>query len=255
MRQQIRTLGASFVVLAMLSACGGGGDETGSGSSSNPQGVYAGTLTGAAGGGNAFRMLVLENNDSWTLYGTESGNTFTVGGFVQGSGSVANGVYTSTDAKDFGYAPALAGTARATFVTNFSGTSVNGSFTPSTGPVAQFNGGPISGFNYNTAAQLSTVAGAWSSGLTLNVNGTSGAFTGSTGTCTFSGNVSPRPTGKNVFNVTMNFGALCQGVASQATSGVAVAYPVTVGSTTYTQLLVGVVNSGRTAGAWFASIR
>ena len=77
-----------------------------------------------------------------------------------------------------------------------------------------FSGGPMPGslYNYNVPASLSTIAGAWSvtgtygSSFSLSIS-SSGALTVQSGPCVASGTVSPRASGKNVYNLTATFGS------------------------------------------------
>ena len=212
------------------------------------EGVYGGTLSGSPS--TAFRLLVLEDGSFWSMYGTATASVFGVAGFTQGAGTSVNGTFTSTNAKDFGFYPAVAGTATATYNTNagtISGTSVTSSGT------VGFSGGPIADslYNYSAAANLSTVSGSWvTSSLTgesVAVSiGANGAVTGTSSLgCNFAGNVAPRPSGKNVYNVTLTFGPSPCLLAGQAATGIAVAYPLASGQT---QLVVAVTDLSRTAG-------
>lgn len=238
----------SLFSVLLVAGCGGGGD---SGTSTGPsaEGVYGGTLTGSTS--SAFQLLVLENGDFWSMYGTSTPTTFFVAGFVQGTGTSNNGSFTSSNAKDFGFSPALAGTISATY--NATTPSISGTVS-ATGGTVTFNGGAIAGslYNYNTAAMVSTISGAWSlteldgSSLALTV-ATNGAFTArSSDGCNFSGTVTPRSSGKNVFNVALTFGAAPCGLPGQAATGIAVAYPLSSGRT---QLIVAAVDGTRNFGA------
>jgi hypothetical protein len=195
-------------------------------------------------------MLVLENDEFWALYGTQSTSLFAVAGFLQGTGISNNGTYTSSNARDFGFNPALAGTANATY--NATAKTIAGSVAASAGTVT-FSGGPIAGslYNYNTPALLSSVSGTWSltaltgEGISLNVSST-GAFTANSAFgCTFSGTMTPRPSGKNVFNVSLTFGASPCVLAGQPASGIALVYPIATGRT---QLIFAGTNTARTTG-------
>ena len=116
-----------------------------------------------------------------------------------------------------------------------------------------FTGGAISGstYNYNTAAAVAQISGAWSlqsltgDTVALNIQG-SGAFTATSSLgCNFSGAVAPRPSGKNVFTVSLTFGGSPCALPGTSASGVAVAYPLTAGGT---QLIVAVRDGARTYG-------
>lgn len=244
---------ALLALVASLGACGGGGGggttTTTSASGPTAEGVYGGTLTGSTS--SAFQLLVLENGEYWAMYGNNSSSAFLVRGFLQGSGASNSGAFTSANAKDFGFAPALGGTVNATY--NAAAPSISGSFAIS-GQTVGFNGGAIQGstYNYAAAASLPSVAGSWSlvalngEQITLVVQN-SGAFsaTGSSG-CNFSGTVAPRPSGKNVFNVTLTFGPSPCALPNQAATGIALTYPLTAGGT---QLIVSVVDGTRTYGS------
>jgi hypothetical protein len=241
----------TLIAVATLAACGGGGgDEAPAPAAPTAEGVYGGALTGSTS--TSFQLVVLENGDFWTLYGMNTPSTFYVAGFIQGNGTSSNGAFTSASAKDFGFAPAKAGTVNATY--NASAKTVSGTAGVTGVGSVSFSGGPIPGstYDYNTAATLSTVAGTWTmteldgEAILLNI-GSSGNFTaiGSSG-CNFSGNVTPRPSGKNVFNVALTFGGSPCALPGQSASGIAVAYPTSGGRT---QLLVTAVDGSKQYGA------
>lgn len=244
----VGTLALSSLVAALAACGGGGGDSGSSGLGPSAEGVYGGTLTGSTS--SAFQMLVLENGEYWALYGTSTPSAFFVAGFIQGSGTSNNGSFTSSNARDFGFAPSVSGTVSASYTAT---PTIAGTVSSSQGNVG-FSGGAIAGslYNYNTPATLPTVAGVWSlteisgEGLALNV-ATNGTFTAaSTLGCNFSGTIAPRPSGKNVFNVTLTFGAAPCALPGTAATGIAVAYPLANGTT---QLVVAVTEGTRTYGA------
>ncbi len=237
---------ASVTLVGALAACGGGGDSGTTGPTA--EGVYGGTLTGSTS--TAFQLLVLENGEFWAMYGTRTSTFFGVAGFIQGSGTSNNGSFTSSNTKDFGFVPARAGSTTATY--DAAAKTISGSVTASGGSVG-FSGGPIPGslYNYNNPATLSTITGSWTTstltGESVAINiASNGSFAASSSAgCNFSGTVTPRASGKNVFNVSLTFGAAPCALAGQPATGIAVAYPLANGQT---QLLVAVVDSGRTAG-------
>jgi hypothetical protein len=245
------TLLASAIALA---ACGGGGGDAGS-SGPSAEGVYGGTLTGSTS--SAFQLLVLENGEFWAMYGIRTSNAFGVAGFLQGSGVSNNGSFTSSNTKDFGFVPAVSGTTNASY--NATAKTISGTVTSAAGTVG-FSGGPIAGslYNYDTGALLTTVSGTWSTtsltGETVSINiASTGTFTAATSLgCGFSGTVTPRSSGKNVFNVALTFGAAPCALPGQVASGIAVAYPLATGQT---QLLVAVTDSSRTVGTAVFGVR
>lgn len=245
-----------------LAACGGGG---GGGTTAvavpvtanAAEGVYGGTMSGTAS--SAFQMLVLENGDFWTMYGSSNGSVFGVAGFVQGSAATnaANSTITATNTKDFGFSPAIAGTVSASF--NPTAKTIAGTFTSTVG-TATFNGGPIAGslYNYSTPAVPSSITGAWAttstSGERVAINvAANGAFTalGSSG-CSFSGTVTPRASGKNVFNTVMTFGSAPCGLPNQSASGIAIVYPLANGQS---QAVFAQIDSTRTYGSVAFGVR
>ena len=231
-----------------LSGCGGGDDSGSPSAGPSAEGVYGGTLTDSTS--NAFQLLVLENGDFWAVYATQASTLMEVAGFVQGSGTFSNGSFTSSNAKDFGFSPAVAATASARY--DATAKTISGTLSSSARTVT-FDGGPIAGssYDYNAAASLTTLAGSWSTtsltGETVALTiSPAGAFTGTSSLgCSFGGTVAPRASGKNVFNVSLTFGAAPCALPGQIATGIAVANTLSSGRT---QLLVAVVDSTRTYG-------
>jgi hypothetical protein len=195
-------------------------------------------------------MLVLENDEFWAMYGTQTSTQFLVAGFLQGSGASNNGSFTSSNVRDFGFNPAIAGTASANY--NATAKTISGSVVATAGTVT-FAGGPIAGslYNYNVPAQFSAVSGAWSltaltgEGISLTVSSTGTFSAVSAFGCNFSGTMSPRSSGKNVFNVALTFGASPCLLAGQPASGIAIVYPLSTGRS---QLIFAGTNAARTVG-------
>lgn len=238
------------VLAAFLAACGGGGDgDSTSSTSTLPEGVYGGSLTGSTS--PVFQMLVLENGDFWSLYGTQTASLFSVAGFVQGSTDSSGTNFSSANARDYGFAPATAGTATGTF--NAAARTIAGSVTAG-GQSVSFSGGPIAGslYDYNVPASVAAVAGNWTLGTTLtgdtvflNIQSNGSFSATSVSGCAFTGSVTPRSSGRNVLNVSLTFGPSPCALPSQAATGIALSYPLSNGST---QLAVAVQNSARTLG-------
>jgi hypothetical protein len=217
------------------------------------QGVYSGSITG--GPSTQFQLLALENGGKWAMYGNMSGSTFLVRGFVQADGTQSGTEFSSTAARDYGVNPAAVGTISGTITQ----TSVSGVATFA-GVSRSFTGAPIvnATYDYNSAPSLQQVVGNWNlTGLdgttaTVAISG-SGGFTGNNAGCSISGAVRPRPSGKNVFDVTVTTGpAPCQSPGTVLT-GVGITYLVQGSSTR--QLVVAVQNTGRTLGYGFSGTR
>jgi hypothetical protein len=234
-----------------IAACGGGGsgDSDVDESTTSPEGVYVGKLSGSPTSTD-FQMLILENNEVWSLYGIQSTASFGVLGFVQGSGTVGSGdTYTSPSAKDFGFSPGQNVAVNATY------NSTTKTITGSTSSSVSFSGGAsgASLYSYSTAASLASTTGIWQltsqAGEAISATfAPSGTFTatGSSG-CTFGGTIAPRASGKNVFNLALTFGASPCALPGQTATGIALAYPLTTGQT---QLILLGYDSTRTYGLW-----
>lgn len=220
------------------------------------EGVYGGTMTG--GSYPNFRMLVLEDGEFWSLYGFNIGGQLSVDGFLQGRAASGGGSFSASDVKDFGFFPAMeGGTVTGTFdaavgtlqgTVRFPGLTVN------------VVGGPVRDvpYEYNQAASLPDIVGAWAlvgstgdrSALTIAATGEMTAT--SVSGCAFSGSATPRPSGKNVFNVSVLFGGSPCLLPGQRMTGVAIVYRLPDGRA---QLTFAGVNAARTAGLMAAGTR
>lgn len=222
--KRVAVLAVSLVALAGVASCGGGGDDViGSPSGPSAEGYYAGTLVVTdsppqpgnpvlPGSSTNFQMLVLENGQFWTFYGTPSGAALRVEGFAQGTGTSNGVLFLANGAKNFPKPPSVGGNAIASVSYNAPAKSLSGSITDSTTTstltsVAQ----GAQAFNYSTAAAFSNLSFTWTmfglNGDQFNVviDG-AGVITGTPvapATCGFTGSVTPRGTGKNVFNVSL----------------------------------------------------
>lgn len=245
----MRKIAALSTCAWLLAACGGGGGDSAAGNvGASPEGAYAGTLSGSATA-TRFDALVLEDGQIWAIYDNLIGNTLYVNGFAHGQGSWNNGTFTASGVKDFGFVPAVTGNLSANFVPR---QSLNGSISNASGSIG-FSGTaiPASNYAYDSPAVVSDVAGAWSmsstSGDTIAVSvAGSGSFTGigSSG-CRLNGTLTPRASGKRVFDVVMNFGAAPCALAGETVRGAALYSAPNGGGT---QLIVAVYNASRTVG-------
>ena len=242
-----------LLLLVGLSGCGGGG-----GGSSAPavtsviQGVYQGTTSN----GKTVDALVLEDGSFWDIYGIPSGSALAVQGVATGSSTASNGTFTISF-KDF-YAPgtsAVNGSGSGTY----SGTNLIGTQTEN-GVTGTFNlTAPVTtNYNYNTAANISTITGSWSGGLldgetaTINILA-AGTLTGTSSLgCSVTGTIAPRPSGKNVFNISLTFGASPCALPNQTASGIAITYPLGNGTN---QLIGGLITPSQTTAIAFFAVR
>jgi hypothetical protein len=254
----------TLVGLALaLAGCGGGGGGGGSVSNApvvppaitkSAEGVYVGSLSGSSN--SAFQLLVLEDGSYWSMYGASTPSAFVVRGFVQGTGTSNNGSFASSNAKDFGFAPAVSGSLAATYTNDF---AITGSLAFPSGSVGFSGAAPVATtYVYTNPALLSSIAGSWTlatlNAETLNVNiSASGTISGTSSLgCSFTGTATPRTSGKNVFNLALTFGAAPCALAGQTASGIALNYPLATGKN---QLIVAAVDSGRLIGTAAFGIR
>ena len=250
-----------------LCGCGGGGiwtppktTSSASSASSTPstsamtqsiEGVYQGTTST----GKTLNALVLEDGSWWSIYGIQPSNALSVQGIANGTSSASSGNFNIVFA-DFpapGASP-ISGTGSGLCTsTNLLGTIVEN------GVASTFNVTvPLAtNYDYNAAANLAPLTGTWSGGLldgeaaVVNVVA-SGSFTATSSLgCSATGTLTPRPSGKNVFNSTITFGGSPCVLAGQTASGIALAYPLANGAT---QIVAGFVTAGNSrATAFFAA--
>jgi len=260
-------LTVSILGAALLAGCGGGGgDDASTGTPlASPEGVYGGTFDKA--GSTEYRMVVLEGNASsrpfWMVYGDDDPvQGFIAKGLVQGNGAttsfanVTTFTSVSSSTKDFGESPAADAVLSSNFTVGGGSKTISGTVTVTgVNPAINFASAAFTGsstYNYNTAALLATVADTWTvTGLAsetytlvIDPDGTFDATPNVLPGCEFSGALTPRSSGKNVFNVTLVNGAGC--TSAGTSTGIALAYDVGGG---VTQLVLGVVNAGRTGSA------
>jgi hypothetical protein len=204
-------------IVALIAACGGGGDPQGSGTgpastspnvNADPQGFWS----GPASTGYTVNTAVLENGETWgvyssgsTIYGALYGTTTTNGNTATISGTDFNFLTNSSSSGN------LTGSIVAKSTMSLSGSGVTVPLTYQT--------------SYDTAATAAAVTGTWSfigrSGLytlvpgSITING-SGAFTLSQVGCVTTGSIVPRSGGKNIYNLSLSAtGVNC--VAGQST--------------------------------------
>lgn len=245
-------LGAALLAAAALTGCGGGGSQGASGSpTATAEGVYQGTTST----GLSFDALILGDGSVWSIYGNQFNGGLQVTGLFTGSGSSTSTTYLATT-EDYP-APgssAIAGTLDATYV---AGSTLSGTITES-GQTTSISGAvPVaSTYDYLTPATSTAVSGTWSGNLldgetaTISVS-SSGSLSGTSSRgCTFTGSITPRPGGKNVYNVTLSFGGSPCFAAGTSANGIALLYPVSGG---LTQLIAAAVDTnGASATAFFA---
>lgn len=187
--------------LALLSGCGGGGSST---PSASAEGFWSGTTST----GYSANVVILENGETWGyytsggyLYGALYGNTSTNGNTLSGSGADFNLPYRTVTPGSY------TGT-----VTEKSSISLR------TSQGASFTG--TYGSTYLQPASLTALAGVFKgqalSGTTapqtvsVTITALGQLIVPSSLGCSAAGSVTPRPTGKNIFNLSLTFsGSTC----------------------------------------------
>jgi hypothetical protein len=232
-----------LAVSLAMTHCGGGGNtsttntlgSTTQSTAGQAQGVYSGSTST----GLTFESIVLPNDKMYALYGTTSGTTFFISGFISGQGVSNKGSFTAS-VNDYYYTGLTSsGSVTATYVpaTSLNGTlaesGLNTTFTGTAMPSAQFN--------YNTPATVSQVAGTWSGTFLDGTSGSvtitsAGAITGSNSGCSFSGTLSPDAS-KNFYNLSVTFGTTNCLLPAQTVTGIGVSYLLSNGINR--QLLLG----------------
>lgn len=258
---KIRVYGLAAALSVFLSACGGGGGSsspaTPASTSTKAEGLYTGTSTT----GYTFNALVLENDEVWALYGTPSGGVFYVDGLNWAQGSSNNGTFTASNAKDY-YKnnPVKTGSVSATYV---AGSSFNGTAIANGASLGFTSAAPVnSTYSYTAPASLSTVTGIWTGSTLFGETGTmtiasdgtfKASFTGSyAGTCSATGTVQPRASGKNVFDVSITFGAAPCGLPGTTAKGIAISYLLSDGKR---QLVAAITTTDKAHGSAFFAAR
>jgi hypothetical protein len=239
-----------FGLTTLLLGCGGGGGGS-SGPSAEAEGVYEGTTST----GKFVNALILEDSSFWDIYGVMSGTIFQVQGVMNGTSDSRSGLF-SAAAYDFPEPGNSVINARlnGNYVV---GSSLNGTLTENAVNATFTLVVPVqSTYDYNTAANIASISGTWSGGLlngetaTIDIAG-NGVFSGTSSLgCTFFGTTTPRPSGKNVFNVSLTFGGAPCVATNQTVHGIGLTYPIGNGQD---QLIVGLSNTSHTlATAFFA---
>lgn len=235
----------SLATILALSACGGGGGDTVATQSAE------GFWTGTTAKGTSVSLAILENGETWGLYGNANsvvgalhGNTSVSGTSLSGSGggfnfdsrTVSNGAYTGS-------------------VTSKS----NISFSVSDG--TQFTGAYDA--SYEQPVTLSNFAGTYTgwavtaliapqaTTVVIDANGSiSSSIVSGNQSCTTSGTAVARASGKNVVNLQLTFtGSYCALGNGATVTGVA-----TYNSATRQIIAMG-LNSAKTDGLFFVGTR
>ncbi len=246
-----------FVVL--LIGCGSVSSGSGGGNSGSTDGDAQGFYHGFASSGYAFESIVLPNDQFYGIYGTVTATQFVVYGMITGQGASSVNTFTAPSVTDLFYNGATySGSLNASFV---AGASFNGSLNEE-GSVTTFSGTPYisSAYNYDTPASISSISGSWSGSLLNGVAATvtisnSGALSGSSSGCSFSGTVTPDSSNKNFFNVILTFGGSPCVIPNQTASGIGIQYILSNSSETGPTFALAAAVTAGTQGTAFGAER
>ncbi len=260
MNSPVIRLGATIAVASILGACGGGGDDANQPQPPTVEGIYFGSPTtprvipetGETTTGHT--LVVLEDRSYWMLYGrTFSAGQFSFQGFIQGHATDSGVALASSDARDFGRMPVLSGTLGIDYV---AGTSANGKVTFGSEQIPFSSGvAPKEFLDYAKPAKAADITGTWDVSLRqglasefaplLNI-AADGSYSTVVSGCQISGRITPRATGKNVYDMTMTFGPVACAQPGTTMTGIVVHYDNPTWNRI--ELLGAVVSTDRTAG-------
>ncbi len=242
----------SLAAAGTLAACGGGGD--GGGPAATPFAVQGG-WEGTASTGEVVQAVVLEDGTLWAIAGPSSGSSFYPTDLFQGTLQASNGALSSSNLRgyDFATGASISGSIAGAYV---AGTSMTMTATPagsSAGIGVNLSAASTANYDYDQTALLTAITGSWpgffssSESGTVNIQG-NGAFSTTTSLgCQITGTATARASGKNVFNVSLTFGAAPCNLPGATGSGIAV---ITRSGTT-SQLAIAVTTPDRAFGGAF----
>lgn len=235
--KKLLTVGVAMV----LTACGGGGGENVAPVASTPVATAEGIWVGKNSNGVDLTLAVLENGETW---GTASQNGIVFGAIYATTAS--GGTTLTGSGKNFDIAThtvaatSYTGTfaAKSTIQTaNGTGTTYSGTYNPAYDetPSLALLAGNFSGQGVSGTSAVQTIPVTVSASGAISVPTTNG--------CGASGTTSPRPSGKNIFDVTVTFnGTSCALGNGTITKGIGFF------NTTTKRLLVIALNPAKTDG-------
>jgi hypothetical protein len=212
----------SLLFTLVLAGCSSGGGDSASTAPVVPagtaEGLWTGTITDLLGGQRTISGVVLDDGSYWFLY-SAAGTPTIMAGTLQGNVSTQNGTFASSDGRDFSneFAEIFAVTVTAPYVMqqNLGGTLKYSGPIPLTF-TSTFDS------EYNVVPVITNVAGTYSGSAfgfphtitvdpsgTITVTTSGGPHTTGLGPnvsgielgCDFTGTLSPRPNGGNVYDI------------------------------------------------------
>lgn len=221
------------------------------------EGAYSGTVDSAL----PIILMVLNDGQYWGLFGLPSTQGLIPAGFVQGNATATNGNFASTNLHAFladGQWDGLTDSVNGSYV---SGVSISGTVTePPGGETLSLSVSAIASttLDYNAPANLSAISGYWAGYLldgsptAMNIT-SSGSLEGATTSgCAFSGTITPRSSGKNVFNLAATLAGSGCPYAGVSVNGIAYSLAEPSGRRT---LVAHGVNASRNLGWAFFGTR
>jgi hypothetical protein len=256
MKSRIASLTTTVIASTLLAGCGAGIEEIWKPDTIVKTSAVQGGYTGKLSSDRDITMLVLEDDQFYSVYGNLTNGSFAPKGFMHANGKASNGSFTASDLKDFATdGTAYLGSLSASYAV---GANLNGSVTEGSSTTT-FTSAVIKSslYNYGNAASTANINGNWTltdlQGVAVDLKiGLDGAMTASSGGCTFSGTVTPRASGKNVFDLALTFGAAPCRFANQILKGIAVDYLAASGKR---QLLLAATDSARNNGIAYGGLR
>jgi hypothetical protein len=211
------------------------------------EGVYEGKTSS----GFDHLSLVLDDGTLYSVYGNTTGSVFAISRFLRGQGTSSNGSFTAASLREYGVgASSTPYSLNSTYV---AGTSLNGTLANG-GTNTTFTGTALanSTYVYNTPAKLGNITGAWTltdlTGPKVAVTvAADGSFTGTSGSCAVTGNLTPKTSGKNVFAFSVTSGAAPCPLPGAVMTGVAVEFAI---GTTRQLIAAGTDSTSANGTAW-----
>ena len=241
----------SLIGSVALVGCGGGGSASDTNTpvaTPSAQGLWNGNTST----NRAVTGLVLGDGSYYVLY-SAPGNPLQIAGVVQGSGSSAANIFSSSDARDFNFEGF--GVLPAAFSVTFSTKqSFNGSVAYSGGTRTSFTSTydtsyestpSVTSLAGNFTGQVTSSAGTQSATVSISPTG---AISGGSAGCVTSGSVTARTDG-NAYNLSLAFGPSPCVFASQTLTGVAYFNSATK------RLFAVTPNAGRNDGVLFVGTK
>jgi len=227
------------------------------GGTSSPNQISEGVWTGTISGGYTVNVLILENGEYYNTIGQTLGNNFLVSSFDYGNYITVGNTGVTYYREFYPNGSSILGSGISTVVSGASivGTSAVSGYSPVSLNLVPFI---LSSYNYNQPANIDEIAGAWSGYLfanssllaSFNIN-QNGTFIGNSSTCTFTGVIAARASGKNVFDFTITNGNGCQN-AGLVQTGILIDYITTSGKR---QLVAAGLDSTKSVGNLFLAQR